>query len=57
MKKNIYKDLRDLFENRFLRHRDYFKQDLLLVSSYNFILKIIDFLDSEVYNSSEEQKS
>lgn len=57
MKRNIYNDLHDLFENRFLRHQDYFKQDLLLVSSYNFILKIIDFLDSGVYNLSEEQKS
>lgn len=57
MKRNIYSDLRDLFQNRFLRHQDYFKQDLLLVSSYNFILKIIDFLDSGVYNLSEEQKS
>ena len=57
MKSDIYNKLIDLMKVRFLRHKEYFEKDLLLVSSYRFIIKIIDFLNPIVYNTNEEQKS
>ena len=57
MKCDIYNKLIDLMKVRFLRHKEYFEKDLLLVSSYRFIIKIIDFLNPIVYNTNEEQKS
>lgn len=56
MKCDIYNKLIDLMKVRFLRHKEYFEKDLLLVSSYRFIIKIIDSLNPIVYNTNEEQK-
>lgn len=49
--------MKNIMKVRFLRHKEYFEKDLLLVSSYRFIIKIIDSLNPIVYNTNEEQKS
>ena len=56
MKCDIYNKLINLMKVRFLRHKEYFEKDLLLVSSYRFIIKIIDFLNPIVYNPEFDSK-
>ena len=45
-KRHTYETLYELFSTRFLRHADYFKQNAVLVSSYDFVWKIVIFLHS-----------
>ena len=39
-----YDELKDLFDNRAVRHQDYFKSNSKLVGIYKFIQKVIDNL-------------
>lgn len=41
-KDRIYQELSSLFNERMLRHKDYFTQNILLKSSYHFCRKMID---------------
>lgn len=43
-KKRVYAGLTDLLEGRFQQHSDYFQQNAVLVSSYEFVRKIVHFL-------------
>lgn len=36
------KNLKDLIDNRFIKHRDYFTDNALLCSNYSFIKKVVD---------------
>ncbi|MCM1508772.1 MAG: hypothetical protein NC177_16815 [Ruminococcus flavefaciens] len=44
------KELKELFEGRFTRNKDYFKNNLLIMSNYEFVKKIIDFFFDLSYN-------
>lgn len=57
MRESIYGKLNELMKVRFLRNKEYFQTDLLLVSIYKTVNKIIDFLEASEYNVCEEQKS
>ena len=40
-KKRQLEHVLDLFENRFLKHKEYFEKNMTLVSNYEFVLKVI----------------
>ena len=42
MYENVMKDMDDLFSKRFLRHKDYFLDNSLLIGRYQFLMKIFD---------------
>ncbi len=44
-KDKTFKKLDYLFKDRFVKHKDYFCQDTIFTSYYEFIIKIIDFLE------------
>lgn len=46
MKKKLYLDLQELFDNRMLRHKDWFVKNNLITSSYQFSKKILDSVGS-----------
>lgn len=48
MKKSILNDLSDLWDKRFLRHKDYFSKNELFKSRYYFIKYIIDYLKTKI---------
>lgn len=37
------KEFRDLFCVRFIKHKDYFKSNMLIVTNYDFLIKVIDY--------------
>lgn len=39
---NVMADIQDLFSNRFLRHKEYFASDQMLISKYRCAFKVID---------------
>lgn len=45
IRKQTFEKLDDLFRKRFVEHKDYFIQDTIFTSYYEFIIKIIDFLE------------
>lgn len=45
-KEHIYNELKDLFDNRIPKHREYYYDNAILTSSYEFVKKIVDFLSS-----------
>mgnify|MGYP003194553918 CR=1 FL=1 len=45
-KHNRYVDLKNLFENRMLRHQDWFTKNNLITSSYSFIKKVLDTFET-----------
>jgi hypothetical protein len=47
-KKYTMNELKDLFEGRFLKHKEYFINNELIVSYYEFVKKILDYF----YNTS-----
>lgn len=51
-----FNNLNKLFKDRFLKHKEYFSNDLYFVSLYNFCLKIIDFIEKKHNNVDGEQK-
>ena len=55
-KRYVMESLKILFSDRFLKHKEYFSQNALLVSHYEFAKKIIDFFANLEYNNSVEQK-
>lgn len=42
VKKHQIEKLKDLIDNRFMLHKEYFTSNMLLVSNYNFIKKVVD---------------
>lgn len=42
MFENVMGDIEELFSKRFLRHKEYFENDTMLVSRYRFTVKVID---------------
>lgn len=44
MKENSYKELNLLMNKRFQKHKDYFTKDSLLIGTYIFTKKVIDYL-------------
>ena len=36
-------NLQDLFNNRMLRHPDYFQKNNVIVESYNFVSKVVNY--------------
>ena len=46
MKKKLYSDLRELFEVRMLRHKDWFQSNTLITSAYEYSKKILDNVGS-----------
>ncbi len=51
-----FRNLDNLFKIRFLKHKEYFENDLYLISLYNFCVKIIDFIEEKHNNINGEQK-
>ncbi len=45
IRKRTYNEINNLFKTRFIEHKDYFIQDTVFTSYYEFIIKIIDFLE------------
>lgn len=45
IRKRTFNELNHLFKTRFIEHQDYFIQDTVFTSYYEFIIKIIDFLE------------
>lgn len=45
-KEMTYNELKNIFEDRILRHSEYYTDNAILVSSYEFVKKTIDFLAS-----------
>ena len=45
---NRVKELQDLFENRMLEHADYFQNNTLLTSTYDFFLKLVKKLHQKI---------
>lgn len=43
IKKNTMQELKDLVDNRFVKNKDFFKKNQLIISYYDFIKKIIDY--------------
>lgn len=56
-KQYTYKQLYDLFHVRMMLHAEYFAENAAIVSSYRFVVKVVDFLYNKVYNDNVEQKS
>lgn len=56
-KEYTYQELYDLFHKRMTKKKNFFIKNEAIVSSYIFVLKIVDFLYSETYNKDVEQKS
>lgn len=44
LKEKQFNRLKDLIHVRFIKHRDYFIKDNILVSHYEFVKKIVDYL-------------
>lgn len=44
LKKHNFEDLNDLLTNRFIRHKEYFEHDNVILSSYRFIKNVLDYL-------------
>ena len=55
-KKATYARIKDFFDGRMVKHRDYFIKNSNIVSYYEFSKKIIDKLYSNAYNIDVEQK-
>ena len=56
IKRDTYTRLDKLFRARMIQHKEYFSKDLIFTSTYDFMIKIIDFLESGMYNTVSEQK-
>lgn len=50
-------DLNNFFYKRCLLHKDYFDNNDTIKSSYNFIVKVLDFYTKKAYNINVEQKT
>lgn len=48
-KKNTYETLHDLFHQKFTRNKSFFETNEVLISSYEFVVKIVDFLYNSAY--------
>ena len=40
---HTFEELKDLFDNRFLKHKEYYKTNAILCSAYEFAKKVIEF--------------
>lgn len=56
-KKAQYSKLKNLVDTRFTKHKEYFKNNEMLLSNYEFAKKIIDKLYENAYNNAEAQKN
>lgn len=56
-KRKTYQTLRILFHQKFVRNKAFFEKNEVIVSSYEFVVKVVDFLYNKAYNISVEQKS
>lgn len=45
---NVMGDIEALFSKRFLRHKEYFENDTMLVSRYRFVFKVIDSIRKSI---------
>ena len=45
MKQRRFEDIKEMFDNRFTRNKDYFSKNNLIKSQYEFLTKIIDSLN------------
>ena len=50
VKYHIMKDLKELFDLRMVKHKDYYQDNLLIVSTYEFLKKVIDYLFDMCHN-------
>ena len=48
-KKHTYETLHDLFHQKFTRNKSFFETNEVLISSYEFVVKIVDFLYNSAY--------
>ena len=55
-KKRAYSELHTLFHERMLRHANYFEKNEVITSTYEFCVKIVDFLSQRAYTMDVEQK-
>lgn len=55
-KQYTYKKLKKFFDTVLPRNKDYFSANATLVSSYEFVKKIVDFLYEKAYTGAVEQK-
>lgn len=46
-KEKTYQELKELFDVRIARHKEYYYDNAVLTSAYEFVKKIIDFLASQ----------
>mgnify|MGYP002544875807 CR=1 FL=1 len=49
--------LYDFFHNRCLKHKDYFENNNVIKSNYDFLVKVLDFYRQKLYNVCTEQKA
>ena len=45
VKKCRFKEIKELFDTRMLRHREYYKDNQIISTTFNFLRKIVDFLN------------
>lgn len=50
-------ELNSFFYSRCLFHKDYFENNDTIKSSYNFLIKVLDFYKKKAYNINDEQKT
>ncbi len=56
-KKRTFGRLKILFGERFFKNKDFFKYNDAIISSFEFLKKIVDHLYKKTYNTPDEQKS
>ena len=49
-KKHTYKTLSNLFHQKFTRNKTFFENNEIIISSYEFVVKVVDFLYQKAYN-------
>lgn len=57
VKKNRYKELNSLLNERMVRNKDFFSKNNLIKSQYHFLKKVIDKLINNAYTSNTIEKS
>lgn len=51
VKTHRFEELKSLLNDRVTKHSDYYKNQQLLIGSYTFIKKLIDFITQNGYNN------
>ena len=56
LKQHTLKDLKSLLENRVVMNKSFFVNNPHILTTYEFVFKIVDFLHNRAYHNYDEQK-